>query len=55
MRTARILGMENAKTRISQSTSITETGASPYAETAGVTLQKTILNGKKQLKVLWTS
>jgi len=47
LRTAKILGTENAKIRISKSTSITETSASPFAENAGALSWKRTLNGKK--------
>jgi hypothetical protein len=47
LKTAKIHGMENAKIRISKSTSITETSASQFAENAGAKSRKRILNGKK--------
>jgi hypothetical protein len=47
LRTAKILGTENAKTQTSKSTSIIKTSASPYAENAGEPSQKRTSNGKK--------
>jgi len=47
LKTAKILGTENAKIQISKSTSITKTSASPYAESAGAPSRKRTLNGKK--------
>jgi len=47
LRTAKILGTENAKIQTSKSTSITETSAFPFAESAGAPSQKRTLNGKK--------
>jgi hypothetical protein len=47
LKTAKILGTENAKIQISKSTSITKTSAYPYAKNAGAPSRKRTLNGKK--------
>jgi len=46
LKTAKILGTENAKIQISKSTSFTRIIASPFAENVGVTSWKRTLNGK---------
>jgi hypothetical protein len=46
LKLAEILGKENAKMRMLQSTSITGTSASQYAEIAGASSPTTMLNGK---------
>jgi hypothetical protein len=53
VKTARILGMENAETRILRFTFFTKTNVFPFAESVGALSRKTIVNGKNLLLLYW--